>query len=456
MSNADAFMFKLFSLYSKALKTDQRNSYFVLSSGTNEFPAPRMYKRLWQTELQEDLFYRFYTLEEGYPAVVGCLKLYENMVATGQPAGRQPFEHLCVTAGASGAVSGVFQWLRSQRSLCRVLLLGLNYSLFARCAAQFAWPVTDLLSENPGRILPTVEEIEAYGERHPVDLLVVTLPANPSGELYSEDELRRLLHWAREHQAHVLIDKVALDEFWVPRGKWVNVGRVVAEDGVTESTSIVSSISKTRSLPGCRFGYLMGSRHVVDAVREITRTTIMNPPIQMVLPLCMDALLRAIKVFEYEGKPQLRRHAITLFRRLFLVSNAMADQRGDLFQALFSPDSVEREYKEFSAELNANFDQIEANHRTALKVLEPHLEATSRLQSGFNMAMRFTPFAKADQLDVCRQAFEAKGLALFPERCFSSSPTDPHNFWVRLSLAAPPLTFGEQIHLLREHLDAIF
>lgn len=49
MSAADAFMFELFKLYSRALMTDQRGrSYFVLSSGTNEFPAPRLYKDIWR------------------------------------------------------------------------------------------------------------------------------------------------------------------------------------------------------------------------------------------------------------------------------------------------------------------------------------------------------------------------------------------------------------------------
>ena len=99
------------------------------------------------------------------------------------------------------------------------------------------YQVTEEILEN------TRQKAEAEG--HPVKMLVVTNPSNPTGYIYSEAELRMMLNWARKHNLHLFSDEIyALSvkpESLCTESdhRYVSYAKLIENDPVQDDVSIV-------------------------------------------------------------------------------------------------------------------------------------------------------------------------------------------------------------------------
>lgn len=75
-----------------------------LSSGVNRLPSPQLYRTLGMS--YDEKMVRNYTQTSGTPVLCESIKLFENMCAyEGQPCQTPAFEHICITAGATAAIT---------------------------------------------------------------------------------------------------------------------------------------------------------------------------------------------------------------------------------------------------------------------------------------------------------------------------------------------------------------
>lgn len=95
--------------------------------------------------------------------------------------------------------------------------------------------------------------------------LVVCNPSNPSGKVFTREELMRIGTLAKAHDAWVITDEVYEHIVYAPH---THV-RLSALPGMWDNCLTVSSLSKTYSITGWRLGYLIGPEQAVEAARKV-------------------------------------------------------------------------------------------------------------------------------------------------------------------------------------------
>ena len=95
--------------------------------------------------------------------------------------------------------------------------------------------------------------------------LVLCNPSNPSGKVFTRDELELILALAREYDAFVITDEVYEHIVYAPH-EHVYLGGL---PGAADHVIMCGSLSKTYSITGWRLGYVMAAPGVIDAVRKV-------------------------------------------------------------------------------------------------------------------------------------------------------------------------------------------
>src|SRR4029077_9707225 len=101
----------------------------------------------------------------------------------------------------------------------------------------------------------------AFGPR--TRAILVNTPHNPTGKVFSADELALIPRLCRERGVYCITDEVY--EHLVYEGRHVSMATL---PGMRERTITISSLSKTFSFTGCRIGWAMAPPELVSAVRS--------------------------------------------------------------------------------------------------------------------------------------------------------------------------------------------
>lgn len=104
----------------------------------------------------------------------------------------------------------------------RVLLVGMNYWFINEICTSLSIPIVEVVSKEKSRINPSIKEIiDIIYEQH-FDMVFLASPANPSGEVYDEEEIARLIKVVKEKGIIFCLDKCQSDEFNVYE-KYINL-----------------------------------------------------------------------------------------------------------------------------------------------------------------------------------------------------------------------------------------
>ncbi len=98
-----------------------------------------------------------------------------------------------------------------------------------------------------------------------VKALVLCNPSNPSGRVFSQQELETIAELAIEHDAFVLTDEVYEHIVYEPNQH----SYIASLPGMFERTLSCSSLSKTYAVTGWRLGYVIASEQVTAAARKV-------------------------------------------------------------------------------------------------------------------------------------------------------------------------------------------
>lgn len=174
-----------------------------------------------------------------------------------------------------------------------------NYNGFAMEAGIEIVPVRSFIEDDFA--LPPIEEFEKRITPKTRAILICN-PNNPTGYLYSEEEILQLREIALRHDLFLLADEVYSDFCY----NGARHHSVLALQGVDEHVVMMDSISKRFSMCGARIGVL-ASRNpaVIDAVLRMGQARLCAPYVGQV---AAEAALRAPKSYfttvhnEYEAR----------------------------------------------------------------------------------------------------------------------------------------------------------
>ncbi len=96
-------------------------------------------------------------------------------------------------------------------------------------------------------------------------LILINSPNNPTGAVFSEEELKKLADIAVEKNIYVISDEIY--EKLIYSGKHVSIASF--NDKIKELTITVNGVSKSYSMTGWRIGYCAGNKNIIKAAANI-------------------------------------------------------------------------------------------------------------------------------------------------------------------------------------------
>lgn len=118
----------------------------------------------------------------------------------------------------------------------------------------------------------TVQQLEEA--RTPkTKVLLINSPSNPTGMIYSRDELLAIGNWAVEHDVLILADDIY--------GRLVYNGNQFTpistlSEAIRRQTITVNGVAKTFSMTGWRVGFAVGNPEIISAMSKIVSQTTSN------------------------------------------------------------------------------------------------------------------------------------------------------------------------------------
>lgn len=95
--------------------------------------------------------------------------------------------------------------------------------------------------------------------------LILCNPSNPSGKVFTYDELKIIADLAKKYDAFIITDEVYEHIIYKPY-RHVYMSSL---PGMWERTISCSSLSKTYSITGWRLGYIIAPPHIIDTAKKI-------------------------------------------------------------------------------------------------------------------------------------------------------------------------------------------
>ncbi|MDZ4744328.1 MAG: aminotransferase class I/II-fold pyridoxal phosphate-dependent enzyme [Verrucomicrobiota bacterium] len=95
--------------------------------------------------------------------------------------------------------------------------------------------------------------------------IVVCNPSNPSGKVFTREELFEIGDLAEKHDAFIITDEVYEHIIFAPHRHTM----MASLPGFFDRTITCSSLSKTYSITGWRLGYVMASKQVIDQAKKV-------------------------------------------------------------------------------------------------------------------------------------------------------------------------------------------
>ncbi|MGT2895509.1 pyridoxal phosphate-dependent aminotransferase [Streptococcus entericus] len=118
----------------------------------------------------------------------------------------------------------------------------------------------------------TVDQLE-QARTPQTKVLLLNSPSNPTGMIYTADELTAIGNWAVEHDILILADDIY--------GRLVYNGAIFTpisslSEAIRQQTIVVNGVSKTYAMTGWRVGWATGQTDVIAAMSKIISQTTSN------------------------------------------------------------------------------------------------------------------------------------------------------------------------------------
>ncbi|HEX8143975.1 MAG TPA: aminotransferase class I/II-fold pyridoxal phosphate-dependent enzyme [Pyrinomonadaceae bacterium] len=99
--------------------------------------------------------------------------------------------------------------------------------------------------------------------------IIVCNPNNPTGKVFTRDEMEFIAALCREHDALCFTDEIYEHILYPREDRTVEHISMAQLEGMRERTVVVNSMSKTYSVTGWRVGYVLAPPAITNAIRKV-------------------------------------------------------------------------------------------------------------------------------------------------------------------------------------------
>jgi aspartate aminotransferase len=127
------------------------------------------------------------------------------------------------------------------------------------------------LEENEFKITP--EQLKAAITSR-TKAVIINSPSNPTGMIYTEEELKALGEVCLEHGILIVSDEI-YEKLVYGNAKHVSIAQLSPE--LKAQTIIINGLSKSHSMTGWRIGYAAGNKEIIKAMTDLASHSTSNP-----------------------------------------------------------------------------------------------------------------------------------------------------------------------------------
>src|SRR5579859_3603514 len=179
-----------------------------ISAGTSTVRAFKGYLDQVTLDLRNNRYYRDYAPTKGNLMARKSLAFWENMkFSLGVSYSEEDF---CLTEGSTGAITSVFEALKRLDPQAEVLIVSPTYYIYKLAAEYFGLQYKEVLPfAQKGKLVSFISVDEVIKSIGPTTkMIVVCSPTNPSGEVYSREDIEKLVRVAKAKNIVILVDEL--------------------------------------------------------------------------------------------------------------------------------------------------------------------------------------------------------------------------------------------------------
>jgi aminotransferase len=226
-----------------------------LSQGVCDQPAPPQLKEAAKTAIDGD--HAVYTNLRGIielrQAIAGKMRDFNGIEC-------DPDSEVAVTVGSAGAFACSALSTLNPGDEC--IVFSPFYSYHVNLLKLLGAKVTFVDLVPPDWSYDSEQLKAAFSERTRV--VVINTPANPTGKVFHENELKEITALASRHNAWIVTDEIY--EYITYEQPHISIGRFPE---ARNRTITISGASKTYAVTGWRIGYAVGPSEVIDKIAVV-------------------------------------------------------------------------------------------------------------------------------------------------------------------------------------------
>ncbi|MHC5268060.1 pyridoxal phosphate-dependent aminotransferase [Enterococcus sp. LJL98] len=234
--------------------------------GEPDFPTPKNIQQAAIDAIQSGKA-SFYTPTAGIPelrqAVVDYVQTYYGLTYS--------TKETLVTDGAKFALYALFQVILEEAD---EVLIPVPYWVSYADQVQLAGGLPVFVQgQEENQLKVTVEQLENQRTVR-TKALVLNTPSNPTGMVYTKDELQEIGEWAVAHDILIIADDIYGRLVY---GEATFTPIATISDTIRRQTMIINGVSKTYSMTGWRIGFAVGDQKLIEAMTNIASQATSNP-----------------------------------------------------------------------------------------------------------------------------------------------------------------------------------
>lgn len=431
--------------FQKLVMTNKNvDSIIKISSGTSDRKAFKGYITQSIFDLKKNMYYRNYSSPKGDRIARRALSLMESLKLTNGQTYEQ--NNVCLTIGSTGGITIVFEYIKNTFTDSEILIATPAYYVYRFATKYWKLSFKEVFPSKRMSFRCIDELISNITEM--TRLVVITQPSNPTGEIYTPEELKKLFIIAKKKNILVLVDELFYDLIFEPED-YLGSTTVASSIDALENLVVIRGYSKNKNLAAFRLGYLLSKNTGLMAFAEVSSEVRQCFPVASNYTglIGLDAFLQS---FDYlarntRGERSLIKITSLLKSELNFVQSICSKTNKELLNLYLN-------YKKYARKI---LNYYSTNYDIAIKILQDDIEVAMPKQAAFNTFVKIKGMNNVNYFDFCFNFYLTCGVETQIGPCYAFGQkrwqNDPSlGFWLRLTFARDRKQFIKGLQKFKE------
>ncbi|MBI2334882.1 pyridoxal phosphate-dependent aminotransferase [Candidatus Daviesbacteria bacterium] len=413
--------------FQKLVLTEGPGKIVKISSGTSDRKAFPGYIEQSVADLKSNKYYRNYTSPNGYRLARRSLALMESSKLKD---GIYSEKDICLTSGSTGAITIVFEYIKNKWPKGEVLIATPAYYLYKFAANYWNLKYREVFSFQNNSFKSVDEVIKKITSK--TKLIVITQPLNPTGEIYTEKEIKKLTQIASRKGILLLIDELFFDLIF-EKNKYKDSTVIASELNALDNIAVIRGYSKNKNLAAFRLGYLLSKNENLMIYAETISEVRQCFPVASNFAgiIILDAFIQSLDCLVNKNSNKPLSSLVNQLKKGFNFAESINNM---------SVKQLIAKYKEYKKYFKNIMNFYSNNFDIAQEILKDEIEISIPKKSAFNTFVKIKGLTDINFFDFCFNFYLTAGIETQIGPCYAFDQEkweeNPNlGFWMRITFA---------------------